>query len=163
MSARAPTRGNFKHGHKRKGAQSPTYCSWLGMANRCSPTSSQRADYFERGIRICDRWRNFENFLADMGERPFETTLDRVDNDRGYEPGNCRWATKTVQSTNRRCVRLLAFNGQTKTLSEWARTYGLTRTLVRDRIDREGWPLSKALTTPARKVDLSYLKNRRSA
>jgi hypothetical protein len=69
------------------------------MKQRCTnPRSNRFKRYGERGISFCERWLSFDNFLADMGERPPNMTLDRIDNDRNYEPGNCRWATKEVQS-----------------------------------------------------------------
>lgn len=84
---------------------SPTYVSWVEMRRRCR-SDRHRAEYRDRGITVCERWRKFENFLADMGERPDGLTLDRIDNDGNYEPGNCRWATPDQQSRNRRSVKL---------------------------------------------------------
>lgn len=81
---------------------SRTYVSWQHMKTRCSdPKHPSFHRYGGRGISVCERWLSFENFLADMGERPAGRTLDRVDNDRGYEPGNCRWATPKEQVNNR--------------------------------------------------------------
>lgn len=101
----------MRHGHASsvngKRTLSPTYQSWQHMVHRCTnPSNSAFHCYGGRGIGVCDRWRTFENFLADMGERPPGLTLDRIDNSKGYEPGNCRWATKRAQSFNRRTNRL---------------------------------------------------------
>lgn len=91
------------HGHTRNYRPSPTYRSWTSMLYRCEdPNYRQHEYYADRGIKVCDRWHRFENFLEDMGERPAGTSLDRVDNDGNYEPGNCRWATPKEQSMNRR-------------------------------------------------------------
>jgi hypothetical protein len=94
------TTRNTKHG--RYGT--PTYECWHSMIQRCCNPNDHAAQWYsERGISVCDRWRDsFEAFLADMGERPEGLTLDRIDNNKGYEPGNCRWATWSQQSRNRR-------------------------------------------------------------
>jgi len=94
---------SLRHGHSRPGAHSPTHQSWRAMQTRCdNPRGKCYELYGGRGIAVCDRWRVFENFLADMGERPEGLTLDRLDVEGNYEPGNCRWATVQEQNRNRR-------------------------------------------------------------
>lgn len=96
---------NKRHGESQK--RTPEYSAWLSMHSRCgNPRHRAYANYGGRGIAVCERWAAFENFLADMGRRPSEKhSLDREDNDRGYEPGNCRWATDSEQNSNRRRPR----------------------------------------------------------
>lgn len=95
---------NMTHGHTSGGQFSPTHRSWVAMKNRCKyPSQKNWKNYGGRGICVCERWMSsFQNFLDDMGERPEGKTLDRIDSDRGYEPGNCRWATRKEQEGNKR-------------------------------------------------------------
>lgn len=85
-------------------SETPEYDAWYGMITRCTKPNCRSYPYYGgRGIKVCDRWLKFENFLADMGRRPGNGySLDRKNNDGNYEPGNCRWATKTEQNRNRR-------------------------------------------------------------
>jgi hypothetical protein len=118
------------------------------MRQRCSnPRSDSYANYGGRGIVVCDRWlESFENFLSDMGSRPDDTTLDRIDSNGNYEPGNCRWATRSVQSTNRRNTPRIEFRGRALGLKEWARELGFHHSTLRERIEK--WGVDRALSSP---------------
>lgn len=96
--------GNTVHGHTwNGGGRTPTYRSWHAMVRRCTnPRDVGYADYGGRGIHVCEGWRKFENFLVDMGVRPDGHSIDRLDSNRNYEPGNCRWATPKEQAENKR-------------------------------------------------------------
>jgi hypothetical protein len=117
----------------------------MNMKARCFNTKHHSfARYGGAGLTVCQRWLTFENFLADMGVRPVRTTLDRIDNAKGYEPGNCRWATTKVQGSNRACVEQITFNGKTQNCEDWARELGILPQTLRTRIAR-GWTLDRAI------------------
>lgn len=108
-------RGRAGHAHTWKGGYSPTYGSWQSMRQRClNPSSDGYARYGGRGIKVCERWNDFPTFLADMGERPTGMTLDRLDPDGNYEPGNVRWATAKQQATNRTSAWENSGSGRTR-------------------------------------------------
>lgn len=141
---------NTTHGHNKKGRVSPTYCSWGSMLERCqNPKNNRFNDYGARGITVCKRWLKFENFLADMGERPKGKTLDRKKNDLGYFKDNCRWATLTEQNNNTRRNVFLTFEGKTQTITQWAREKGINNGTLRSRIVLQGWSIERALSLPA--------------
>lgn len=122
-----------------------TYRAWAGAKSRCqNPNDPGYKRYGGRGIRICERWQFFVNFLADMGEAPARLEIDRIDNDGNYEPGNCRWTTRQKNAQNRRGVRNITFNGRTQCLAAWARDTGLGSTCISQRLAR-GWSLPRAL------------------
>jgi len=136
------------HGHTVNGRMSPTYISWVHMKDRCTnPNFNQYQRYGGRGITYDTRWAVFENFLADMGERPEGSSLDRIDNGGPYSKANCRWATREQQANNRSSSRKVTIQGETRTLAQWTRHFGISQATVKDRVGR-GWPLGRALKVP---------------
>lgn len=119
------------------------------MHLRCEDQSSPDwKNYGGRGITVCERWADVTMFIADMGRRPSPThMLDRIDNDRGYSPENCRWATRSEQMRNRRNSHFLTYNGETLTIAAWTERLGFPSAVISKRIKR-GWPIDKALTLP---------------
>lgn len=125
-----------------------TYTSWRSMIQRCTnPNNEQYVNYGERGIKVCERWLKFENFLEDMGKRPPGCTIDRIDNDQGYSQKNCQWATSEQQQRNRRDNLYLTYNKKTQLLTEWAEEYKISHGTLWTRVYRLGWSTEKALTT----------------
>lgn len=141
---------SLRHGCAIDGKVASEYTIWSGLKTRCTnPKERNWLRYGGRGIKVCDRWKNsFEAFLADMGPRPSkEHSIDRIDNDGNYEPGNCRWATRYEQCCNRSNSRNITWNGVTLCLSQWARKMGIGKETLRSRL-RHGWTIEKALSTP---------------
>lgn len=128
-----------------------TYFAWRSMRSRCmNPKHPAWKHYGGRGIVVCDAWANsFDQFLNDMGEVPDGFSLDRIDNEKGYSPENCRWATDKEQLNNRRNNRWIEKNGEKKTLSQWAETYGIPMNTLAKRLER--MPIEKALQTSLKK------------
>ena len=138
------------------------------MHFRCSK-NDKRGYWGARGICVCTEWNDFEAFFLDMGERPEGTTLDRIDNNKGYSLENCRWATLAQQSDNRRCVSHYTMNGKTLNLREWEREYNLPINLLYHRL-KAGMTLEDAIVKPVHKAQFNdysvfrahrnqYLKN----
>lgn len=120
--------------------------SWRQMVSRCCNTANKDwKRYGGRGIKICDRWLVFQNFLDDMGERPIGHSIDRRDNERGYEPDNCRWATVVEQANNRRSNVWITHGGVTDTLTGWAERVGVRVDTLWRRLNVWHMPLTKAL------------------
>lgn len=131
------------HGHARGKRVSPEWSAWKGMRQRCHSTTHKRYPlYGGRGIRVCQQWRDsFEAFFADMGRKPSERhSLDRIDVNGDYEPGNCRWADQQEQCRNQRRNRVVNFEGQAMTLAEMCERTGMEPSHIRYHLDRGKTP-----------------------
>jgi hypothetical protein len=118
------------------------------MQGRCKSSAHKSWDYYGgRGVTVCGQWDNFDVFLKDMGYRPEGTTLDRIDPNGNYEPGNCRWADALTQRNNCRDNKLISFRGVEKTPIQWARGAGISGELLRWRISH-GWTMEQCMTLP---------------
>jgi len=125
------------------------YNIWQAMIGRCTvPGYPGYENYGERGIEVCQQWLDPAKFMADMGPRPSPRhSLDRIDNDGPYEPGNTRWATDREQARNKRTNRNLSLDGETLCLTDWAERLGISVGALRKRLDN-GWSIRRALTEP---------------
>ncbi len=124
----------------------PTYQSWQAMKQRCFQTGHKHyAKYGGRGIKVCERWLVYANFLSDLGPRPEGTSLERNNNNLDYEPNNCRWATRTEQNRNSSQNRIISFRGETKCLAEWCEELNLNYARVYARLFRLNWSVEDAL------------------
>jgi hypothetical protein len=124
----------------------PEYSAWNSMLRRCSDPNNK--DYGGRGISVCEEWKTFPAFFADMGLRPSARhSIDRINNNEGYSPGNCRWALPKEQARNKRNCHVLTVGNESYTLAEWAERTGIGKTTIRERIKR-GWCAERAVGTP---------------
>lgn len=128
--------GNYKHGLH----GTPTYKSWAEMKYRCNKNIRNY-----KNISYCDRWEKFENFLEDMGERPHDTTLDRIDVYGNYEPNNCRWADIITQENNRTNNTKYIVDGEKLTLTQIARKYEISRSNLANKVYLYKWSIEKAI------------------
>lgn len=129
-------------------SDSAAYRAWAQMKQRCNnPTNPNYQRYGGRGIKVCPRWLEFENFYCDMGDAPEGLSLDRIDNDGDYEPGNCRWATAKQQNRNARFNTIITHQGVARPLAEWAEIIGISQITLSSRLQR-GWSIARALSTP---------------
>lgn len=134
-------------------SKAPAYARWGAMIQRCKNKNDAKFHrYGGRGIRVCDRWLNFLNFYSDMGDPPTPNhSLDRIDVNGKYEPGNCRWATQKTQQNNRANTRMVTHLGRTQCLTAWAEETGISAKVLRQRIDRDGFSPDEAMSKPLRK------------
>lgn len=134
--------------------KTPLYVVWVGMKQRCYYAKNKcYKDYGGRGIVVCDEWRtdfiSFYNWALTNGYKD-GLTIDRIDNDRGYGPTNCRWVTIIKQSRNKRSNRLLNYNGDTKPLVEWCEILGLKYSTINARLNKYHWPVERAFNNPTK-------------
>ena len=141
--------GKYKHGL----TYSPEWYIWRSMRNRCNNVRNPYYhNYGGRGIKVCYEWnQSFTNFYTDMGPRPSDKhTIERKDNNEGYNKNNCRWATKEEQRRNTRRNKIIAYNGEKLCVNDWARKIGIKAVTLQKRL-YSGWPIEKALTTQSRR------------
>jgi len=146
----AATKSTTTHGMSGKDTRTKEYRCWANMKTRCYNSHIiQYQDYGGRGIKVCDHWRNsFENFFKDMGKAPSSNhSIERIDNDSNYQPGNCKWVTDQEQANNKRDNRMIG----NQTLAEICREKDLPYSIVNDRINKLNWSIEKALNTPVMK------------
>lgn len=143
---------SYKHGYAHRGNKRPAiYRRWQHMIQRChNPNDRDYPQYGGRGITVCNRWRdNFQFFINDIGEPPSARhTLDRIDNSKGYEPNNVRWATPKEQQNNRRNTKMLTIDEVTRPLQEWCAMVGINSKAVLYRLKHGGMSHKEAIYTP---------------
>jgi hypothetical protein len=138
------------HGHNAGGHSTKVYRAWKHMKSRCNNVKRPHYKYHGgRGITYDPAWESFENFFRDMGHPPSpRSTLERLDNSGNYSKDNCAWVTQAVQNVNKRNVVRYEYQGQSKTLGEWAKASGIKRLTLLKRIVLLGWSIELAMTTP---------------
>lgn len=132
-------------------SDSREYTIWCGMRQRCEdPNVSAYKNYGGRGIEVCERWLEFPNFIADMGESEGRT-IERRDNEKGYSPENCYWASEKQQANNRRSNRVFSYAGKSLNIQQWSEKTGISYFTLRARLVIHGWPVKRALTEAVRR------------
>jgi hypothetical protein len=131
-------------------SKSRAYIAWRNMLMRCTnPSHPQYDNYGGRGIKVCRRWKSYINFREDMGQPPLGLTLERKNNVKGYNPGNCMWATYAAQARNKRVTRMITYKGETMCIIDWARRLGIDGTTLQQRLAK-GMKPRQAFTAPIR-------------
>lgn len=138
-----PNHPQYTHGMR----NTAEYATWRRMLSRCQNSKNKFYHrYGGRGITVCDEWLQFSNFFKHMGYRPAGTSLDRINNNGNYEPGNCRWASQTVQQNNRASTRIVNAFGINQSIAMWSRLMGINKDTIYHRI-KTGWPIETAIAT----------------
>jgi len=140
---------HLKHGNSKNNYMSPEYVSWQRMIQRCENINyGNFHNYGGRGIKVCERWRNsFENFLKDMNKKPFKGAhIDRIDVNGNYEPSNCRWVSVKENARNRRNNKIIKWNEQERTLSEWSEILKINKNTLLNRLNSRNWSLEESMT-----------------
>lgn len=154
-SARVAGEKQRTHGHtsKERKKSASEYHAWSSMKTRClNPNVHNYKRYGARGITVCERWADFQNFYADMGPKPSSKhSLERLDTNGNYEPKNCVWADAFQQASTRTNVRSIEAFGKIMTAAAWSRETGIPATVIRNRLD-SGWDVEKALSVSVRKL-----------
>jgi hypothetical protein len=142
------------HGLTSRGKIPPEYEVWRCMRRRCyQPDFDSYPKYGGKGIKVCKRWHNFGNFMADMGPRPSKRhSIDRLDARKDYSPSNCKWATPIEQASHKSSNVFLKLGGEKLTISEWSRRTGISKQLLRRRHLELKWSVEKTLMTPVRSM-----------
>jgi hypothetical protein len=140
-----------RHGYNSVHGRKSEYNSWYAMKQRCfSPNTINYHNYGGKGITVCDRWLDFRNFIADMGDKPSSRhSLERIDSSGNYEPNNCRWASRLEQNRNTSRNVFVEYNGERVCVGELAARYNISNNILLKRVKR-GWSMERALSSPTR-------------
>lgn len=150
---------NKKHGM----SNTRLYTIWSLMKYRCyNPSRKEYPRYGGRGIKVCDEWMEFEPFMRWAVDNGYseDLTLDRINNDGDYTPSNCRWVSRKVQSLNKSTNRYITYNGQTKTITQWATDNNMPYYVLRKRIDILNWDFKRAISEPPKKMKKGETKTK---
>ena len=143
--------GNLNHSHGMSNTK--LYKKWQVMNTRCNNKNRDHAQwYMEKGIEVCEEWRDFLNFYDWAMTNGYEDglSIERIDINKGYEPKNCKWIQLKEQAFNKSNTHWITFQGKTQSLTKWAEEIGISVTILKDRINRYKWDVERALTTPPR-------------
>lgn len=150
-------------GHTTHGmSNTPVYRTWMSMLSRCNnPSSTSYPRYGGLGVEVCERWHSFENFYADMGDKPEGMSIERKENSKGYYKENCKWATPVEQAKNRRSTTYVRVHGRILSFADAVRRFGaVSYHVAKNRVNRDGWSAARAITTPPNEGKLKSIAKR---